>query len=360
MIDSLLNHLSLTSSSYYARTWESIGQVLDTAKDLKDVHCLDRQQQAPLHYASKFGHLQCVRLLVGDFKCPVDIHTYSGQTALHLACEYQHPKIVKYLLQNGAMVNGKTFKVEDTALLKAAKNGNSAIIKILLDHGASINTCNAYDVSPLIGATFFGHCETVKLLIARGANVNLKDRDGLTPLVIAVHNEAKETVRHLLDNGARIIPSHNLVHTAINLGNDEILRLLIKAGESVVRGKDSYGLTPIDKIIQRGNVEMLRFCYDFFSFAECRTFDSSRELIMALHCDDVRKFRQMLRFFLSLGRNVDENDSFLMGIKLRKFDHVKLLLRENATVNTDYNEEVVEMLQRDTEENRDMLRYLSE
>lgn len=344
--------------SYYARMWENIGQVLDTACELKDVHCLDRQQMAPIHYAAKYGHINCLKLLLVDYKSPVDIQTYSGQTALHLACEYQHHRIVKCLLQHGASVNLKTFKVEDTALLKAAKNGNNRICQILLDHGASINMCNAYDVSPLIGATFFGHHETVKLLVERGANVNLKDRDGLTALVIAVHNEATETTRCLLSNGARVIPTHNLVHTAINLDNEEILRMLILAGENVTRGKDSYGLTPIDKIIQRGNLEMLHFSYEYFRLDVDTHYESGREILMALHCDDVGRFRRMLNFFLNMGRSIEENDVLLMGIKLRRFGHVRILLQENVEMNTDWNEEVVEMLKKDTADNLSMLMHL--
>lgn len=338
--------------------WENIGQVLDTAKELTDVHCLDRHQMAPLHYAAKFGHLSCVRLLLLDYKSPVDIQTYSGQTPLHLACEYQHPKIVKLLLQSGASVNLKTFKVEDTALLKAAKNGNNRIVQTLLDHGASINMCNAYDVSPLIGATFFGHHETAQLLVTRGANVNLKDRDGLTALVIAVHNEATATIRCLLANSARVIPTHNLLHTAINLGNNEIMRMLMEAGENATRGKDSYGLTPMDKIIQRGNVEMLYFSYEYFALAQQPGYDTSREILMALHCEDSGRFRRMLNFFMHLGRSVDENEVFLTGIKLRRFEQVKMLLQENVQVNTDWNEEVVEMLRRDAQGNQSMLVHL--
>lgn len=341
--------------------WENIGQVLDTAKELKDVHCLDRHQMAPLHYAAKFGHLNCLRLLLGEFKSPVDLQTYAGQTALHFACEYQHPKICKCLLQHGASVNLKTFKVEDTALLKAAKNGSNKIVQILLDDGASINMCNAYDVSPLIGATFFGHHDTVKLLLARGASVNLKDRDGLTALVIAVHNEATETVRCLLEHGSRVIPTHNLVHTAINLNNSEILRMLILAGETVTRVKDSYGLTPMDKIIQRGNVEMLFFCYEYFRLESAAAYESERELMMALHCDDLERFRQMLVFFLNRGRSLDENEVFLTAMQLGKYRQLKVLLRENIQVNTEWNEEIVEMLlKRDTEENLDIMMHLGE
>lgn len=317
---------------------------------------------APLHYAAKFGHLSCLRLLLGEYKSPVDIQTYAGQTALHLSCEYQHQNIVKCLLQHGASVNLKTFKVEDTALLKAAKNGNNRIVQILLEHGASINMCNAYDVSPLIGATFFGHHETVKLLLSRGANANLKDRDGLTALVIAVHNEATETIRCLLGNGARVIPTHNLVHTAINLDNSEILKMLLMAGESVTRGKDSYGLTPMDKIIQRGNIEMLFFCYEYFQLDSPQVgYDNAKELVMALHCDDMMRFCRMVTFFLNLGRSLDGNEVFLSGMQLGKFNQMKMLLQENIQVNTEWNEEIVEMLlRRDTEENLSMVMHLGE
>lgn len=114
--------------SYYARMWENFGDMLTTASKIRDdPHCLDYNHYAPIHYAAKFGHMICVKLLL-DYKCPVDSVTHAGKTALHIACEFQHKSVVELLIRYNANLNQKTFKSGDFPLLIAARNGNTEIV----------------------------------------------------------------------------------------------------------------------------------------------------------------------------------------------------------------------------------------
>lgn len=73
-------------------------------------------------------------------------------TALILACQFEHPEIVELLLKKGAyvdMVNAD----EETALICAITSGNSVIVKLLLKYGADVNIedINGYDAFTLAG-----------------------------------------------------------------------------------------------------------------------------------------------------------------------------------------------------------------
>lgn len=56
--------------------------------------------------AVECGHDDCVKLLI-DHNAHVDAVDKSGNSGLHLAVLYNHPKIVKLLTSKGANVNIK-------------------------------------------------------------------------------------------------------------------------------------------------------------------------------------------------------------------------------------------------------------
>lgn len=71
------------------------------------------------------------------------INTYSDEycfTPLMLAAINGHPKIVKYLVENGAWLESESGEVNsDTALVLAAANGHFEIVKYLVNMGANVN-----------------------------------------------------------------------------------------------------------------------------------------------------------------------------------------------------------------------------
>lgn len=59
-----------------------------------------------------------------------------GDTALHVACEFGHLKVVQILLKYGATINVKNTKSLDTPLHRAASTGRITITEMLLNRGA--------------------------------------------------------------------------------------------------------------------------------------------------------------------------------------------------------------------------------
>lgn len=105
---------------YYARIIETTGDLLANAISMRDPHCLDAYQEAPLHYAASVGSYECVERLLRH-KAPVNVTTSIGYTALHLAVE--QPNIVELLLQYKAIPNKLTYLDQMAPIHLATKIG---------------------------------------------------------------------------------------------------------------------------------------------------------------------------------------------------------------------------------------------
>lgn len=114
---------------YYARIIETTGDLLANAISMRDPHCLDAYQEAPLHYGCTVGSYECVELLL-KHKAPINVTTSTGYTSLHLAVE--QPKIVELLLQYKANPNKLTYLDQMAPIHLATKFGMVETVKIII------------------------------------------------------------------------------------------------------------------------------------------------------------------------------------------------------------------------------------
>jgi hypothetical protein len=126
----------------------------------------------------------------------------NGRTALFLASELGHEKIVRMLLNRGADVdNGNR---TSNALGAASSGGYENIVQLLLDRGADIGVQSRYDGDALQAASSEGHDKIVQMLLDRGANVNTHCGDYSNALQAASSNGHDKIVQILLDRGADV------------------------------------------------------------------------------------------------------------------------------------------------------------
>lgn len=111
---------------YYASIIEKTGEMLANTISMREPHCLDAFQQAPIHYAATVGSYECMELLL-NHNAPINMTTNIGYTALHLAVE--QPKIVELLLQYKANPNKLTFYDQLAPIHMAAKIGIIETVK---------------------------------------------------------------------------------------------------------------------------------------------------------------------------------------------------------------------------------------
>lgn len=218
------------------------------------------------------GNLVAVKMLIKK-----DAKTARRKKTLYLAAEHGHTKIVQYLIEHGADVNGKWN--EETALVPAIKNGHSDIIRFLLKNGActdseihednhtikknalrlAIEANQIESVRALLDheteqntkpigktesiralhvAASRGHLKIVEaLLVEYGIEVDIAYYDdgnaGETALIKAVKNNRPKIVEFLLQKGADIRSpfeknGENILHLAIKEGHSEVVELLVK------------------------------------------------------------------------------------------------------------------------------------
>jgi len=108
-------------------------------------------------------------------------------TALHLAAQYGHTKVVNILLEKGASIDARDYS-NQTVLHRAARYGSLEAVKMLLDRGASVDAASGHDLDGFTALHFSaraGHLEVVEMLLGKGANISQKTNSGKTALEIA-------------------------------------------------------------------------------------------------------------------------------------------------------------------------------
>ncbi|OWA55259.1 Transient receptor potential cation channel subfamily A member 1, partial [Hypsibius exemplaris] len=136
----------------------------------------DRQMQSPLHFAAHFGRYNTVkRLLESD--CGVNIINDSdnhGFTALHLAADNGHAKVVQLLMTKGALIHR--------------------------DHEGR---------TPLHLAAAANYHETINVIVVHYAHlVDSVDKQGNTALHLAASHNSSRAVAYLLTAGASLTVNH--------------------------------------------------------------------------------------------------------------------------------------------------------
>ena len=96
----------------------------------------------PLHLACRSGEAGIVEVHISklgeSFTEACKTQDYVGNTPLHYACEKYCPKIVKLLIENGAVKTTRNYDMEASIHI-AAKLGFTDTAEVLLDDGFSLD-----------------------------------------------------------------------------------------------------------------------------------------------------------------------------------------------------------------------------
>ena len=124
----------------------------------------------------------------------------NGETALTIACDMNNPRIVEFLLQNGAC-DLRTKK--ESSLISAIKNRYIDVIKLLVEYRKELINRSYMEETPLMIACEYLDVDIVDYLLKNGANINGVNMCEETALSYAFFNKNKgrEIVIGLIDNG---------------------------------------------------------------------------------------------------------------------------------------------------------------
>jgi len=124
--------------------------------------------------ACKFDSIETVRFLLLDRRVNPN-HQYRGQSALHIAANAGHVRILHLLLDHDADVNaqaGDYGSVLTSACRHAPGHISREIVQCLLNNGAKVNIRGGSHGPALYAASTRGDVGVVEMLIRAGADVN--------------------------------------------------------------------------------------------------------------------------------------------------------------------------------------------
>jgi len=173
-----------------------------------EVNTIDAKENTPLHLATKWGHINNVKVLV-DLGTDLTITTDKGQTFLHYAAEStrDNSNVIKLFASKGLDVIEKVDDDdENTPLHLASIVGNINNVKTLVGLGADISAVNSKRQSCLHYAAkgTSDNSEVIKILDSKGLNVNAKDRLRDTALHFAAKYGHINNLKELVCLGADI------------------------------------------------------------------------------------------------------------------------------------------------------------
>jgi ankyrin repeat protein len=226
------NHCNVNSRAQFNVTplhWAVERKLLNITKLLiengADLECQRTENghiMTPLMHACEIGDSATVKLLVtkGANLTSIDSNEFN---CLHYASKNGQTEALKILLENKVNPNEVVKTSKYSPLHFAVDSGNFVAVKMLVDYGANIEYRNLEGNTPLSNAALGGKVEIANFLISKGANVNNK----------GVENSS------WADNNAKTV-----LHFGIKSGNSQVVRLLLDSGANTFirdgAGDDAY------------------------------------------------------------------------------------------------------------------------
>lgn len=167
----------------------ALGELIRVYKDYTG----PRNLQGLLYYFASNQNTLMISVLL---KLGVDLDAKDdfGQTALHIAINFENIEAIKILLVSGASINAKGY-CDNSALHNSVVKGNIEISKMLLAANADIDAKNIVGNTSLHQAVDRNDIEMVKILLAFRADYTIKNQRGLDPLACANNQLIEEILQ---------------------------------------------------------------------------------------------------------------------------------------------------------------------
>ncbi len=112
---------------------------------------------------------------------------------------------------------------------EATRRGDATAVAALLDKGADVNAKFRYGATALFKAADIGNVEVVKVLLAHGADVKVKDTFyGASAMDWALNHKHVEVIRLLLEKDAENVG--DVLMTGVREGNVPLVRIALDKG----------------------------------------------------------------------------------------------------------------------------------
>ena len=181
-------------------------------------------------------------------------------------------EIFKYLLEQGAALNGET-SGQPTPLSYVIQSGNLSLVEYSLQHGAEINLEGRDRYLPMEFAALLTNDPNgiiFKKLVEAGGKLNVTGKSNVsTPFATLVGRGNLELIEWALSAGAKVNPDASAdkmtpLQKAAARANDPqglIFKKLLDEGADI-NAMGTAGEHPVISIIKKGNLELIQWCFN--------------------------------------------------------------------------------------------------
>ncbi|CAG9824314.1 unnamed protein product [Phaedon cochleariae] len=161
---------------------------------------------SPLHYASREGHIRSLENLIRLGAC-INLKNNNNESPLHFAARFGRYNTVKQLVdsEKGTFIINESDGGGLTPLHIASQQGHTKVVRLLLDRGALLHR-DHNGRNPLHLAAMNGYTQTVELLLSVHSHLlDQTDKDGNTALHLATMENQPNSIALLLSVGCTLL-----------------------------------------------------------------------------------------------------------------------------------------------------------
>ena len=257
---------------YKAVRAENSTMVYDLCRLGVDVHIARTDTGATaIFQAATQGNLPIIKLLY-EFGAKLDVTDFGGYTILHVAAEYDHLDMVKYLYELDLNLESFTSKLNETHLYLAARYGALNVVNFLIEKGEDLNIAeNEGGWTPFMYLFYLKDIELIKKAIRYGADIDLKNKRGNSALDLAKKFGFSQSE---LDDFKEVAQEYKLVkeHSshknaeaaldAAYKGDEKSFAGFLAEGMNVKYTRNKAGATFLHLAAHNNNLNIAKLCID--------------------------------------------------------------------------------------------------
>ncbi|KAG8570642.1 hypothetical protein GDO81_011363 [Engystomops pustulosus] len=284
------------------------------------LNAVDNKGSTPLHWAVQKNQLDSVKVLLSRGADP-NILSYYRLSPLHLAVHLHHNSIVEALVENSATDINLEGDLGNTPIMQACYKDNSEALLILLNHDAKLCKRNKIGCFPIHMTAFAGSLKCMDIVLKKGEefgfsiedHINFTDNEKSSPLHVAVQNGRLEIVKACIGYGAKIdlkqIDNATPLHFAASQGATEIVKFMVSSytgDKKIVDLPDGNNETPLHKSCLFDHVDLAEYLISMEANIDSVDNELRTPLLLATSCSSWK----IVNLLLENGTDVKLTDNY--------------------------------------------------